>query len=227
LSWASKVANGYSWAVNVLFTDGVNTTAIGGDSVNILVQNDVVPGPYTGTGTWDTERQSVSFTIPSAPNSTNTCLEIVFVTDDVTGGDQNVFIQLADVKLERGNVATPYVTPNRIEEIGKTARYCLDNTTGGTSQQTGSVVSPTSAVFMLGALTKMRAQPTFVTASNSPVLQIFSSDGSSETVTPSQLASYGGDIRLVVEKSGGGNLSTGGGSVYLRVFNDYILDASL
>jgi hypothetical protein len=219
ISFGAKVSAGVSWRVYSAFSDSSRGTD---NAVTIL------DGAYdfTGTGAWEAERRSITFTIPQAPASTNQCLSFIFETQSGSAGNSD-FIQLADVKLERGSVATPYVAPDRIEEVAKTARYCLSNSTGGSSQQTGSVVSSTSAVFMLGAVAEMRTTPTFVTEGNNPALQIFSPGVSGETVTPSQLGFYGGDIRLVVEKDGGGNLSTGSGSVYLRVFNSYILDASL
>jgi len=117
LSFDHKAPAGEGLIVDIYFRDGVNTS--GND---VVVNNTTFSS--TGTGSWGSERKSLTFTIPSPPSSTNQCLEIAFAGPQVTGGDQTTFIQLADVKLERGSVATPYVTPDRIGEEAKTARYC-------------------------------------------------------------------------------------------------------
>ncbi len=219
LSFAHKAPAGEDLLVNLYFRDGVGISG-----------NDVVVNNTTfssaGTGSWSAERKSVTFTIPNLPAATNQCLELNIAGSLVTAGDQTTFIQLADVKLERGSVATPYVAPDRIEEEAKTARYCLDNSTGGAGQHTGFIVGPTEANVMIGTNTRMRVPPTFVTENNANVLKL-NYGGSTDSVTPSSISRYGADIRMKLVKVGGGNLSVTSGACYLRVDDNYVLDASL
>lgn len=220
LSFGIKNTIGEDYGVYISFRDSVNNSS---NVVPIYSNTNV----GTGTGDWEAERRSITFTIPSLPGATTTCLEIVFGGPIVAGGNQTTFIQVADVKLERGSVATPYVASDRIEDSAKAARYCLLNATGGAGQHTGYVVTNTQADVMVSSAAIMRVSPTFVTANNAPVLTLRYPNGATDSVEPSSVVTYGGDIKLTLRKVGGGNLSGNVGVCQLVVTNNYILDASL
>ena len=220
LSFAHKAPAGEDLVVYLSFRDG-----IGNPGNDVFVHSTTFSS--AGTGSWSAERKSVTFTIPNSPAATNQCLEINIAGSILAGGDQSTFIQLADVKLERGSVATPYVVSDRIEEEAKTARYCSENSTGGSAQHTGFIVSSTTAVVMIGTNTKVRTVPTFVTEGGSPVLTLYNAAGVIDQVTPTEVGRYGADLRLTLAKVGGGNLSVTSGACYLQVDGDYILDSSL
>jgi hypothetical protein len=220
LSFAIKNAVGESYGVFVNFADNVNNAL---NAVPIYSNDNV----GTGTGNWEAERRSITFTIPSSAVETTTCLQIAWVgPNPVTGGDQTTFIQLADVKLERGSVATPYVAPDRIEEIAKTARYCMVISTGGTGQQVGYIDTAGKASFMIPTQSTMRTIPTYQTQ-NPPNLRVVYPSATSDNVEVTGISRYGNAIRIVVNKVGGGSLNTGNYSTVLQVDDSYILDASL